>query len=164
MATASTVRYRMPLGALLPIVLCEALALTAVVTGIGGSGTSNAKAALPRPSTALNATLAVAAFVLVVTIVRTLRLSVELGANDLVVRNFWRTYRLPWSDVVDVAPPKELGSLRKAGLLITVRDGRVVSASAFVRGRFSFSMAGERAATALQQRMVTGRQPNDTVR
>ncbi len=142
----------MPLGSLVPIVVVEGLCLVAVATGISSIRRSNANNALPAPSVGLTITLAVAVLLLIAVIVRTVSLRVVLRHDDLEIRNLWRTHRLAWSDITDVAPPK-YGHIRRAGLCVSTRTGKVVSASALIQGRLDPSGRGAHATAAIAQRI-----------
>jgi hypothetical protein len=158
--TASKTRYRMPFASMVPILVVEILCLVAVGTGIGGTQKSNAKNALPAPSVGLNITLGIAALILVLAIIRTVGLSVVLRPDDLEIHNFWRMRRLGWDDIVDVAPPR-YGHYRRAGIRVTARNGRVISASAFIAGRLDSSSRGEQVTAQIRERIAVTRASDD---
>ncbi len=149
---ASETRYRMPLGSMVPILGVEILVLIGVSTGIGGSQKSNAENALPPPSLGLNITLGIAAFLLLLAIVRTLRLSVVFRPDYLQINNFWRTRRLAWADIIEAAPPR-FGHYRLAGIRVTTREGHVIGASAFIQGRLDPSSRGEQVTAQIKERI-----------
>jgi hypothetical protein len=151
--TASDTRYRMPLGTMVPILAGEILFLVGVGTGIGGTQKSNAKNALPAPSLGLNISLGIAAFLLMLAIVRTVRLRVVFRPDHLEIHNFWRTRRLAWGDIVDVAPPR-FGHYWRAGIRVTARNGRVIGASAFIQGRLDPSSRGEQVTAQIRERIA----------
>jgi hypothetical protein len=161
---ASESRYRMPLGSMVPILGVEILVLIGVSTGIGGSQKSNAKNALPPPSLGLNITLGIAAFLLLLAIARTLRLSVVFRPDYLQINNFWRTRRLAWADIIEVAPPR-FGHYRLAGIRLNARDGHTIGASAFIQGRLDPSSRGEQVTAQIKERIAAttgGNEPRRT--
>jgi Bacterial PH domain len=161
--TASETRYRMPLGSMAPILGVEILFLVGVGTGIGGSQKSNAKNALPPPSLGLNITLGIAAFLLLLAIARTVRLSVVFRPDYLQINNFWRTRRLAWADIIDVAPPR-FGHYRLAGIRVTARNGHVIGASAFIQGRLDPSSRGEQVTAQIKERIAATTEGKDPAR
>jgi hypothetical protein len=158
--TVSEIRYRMPLGSMVPILGVEILCLLGVSTGIGGSRRSNAKNALPPPSLGLNITLGITVLLLLLAIARTLRLSVVFRPDYLQINNFWRTRRLAWADIIDVGPPR-FGHYRLAGIRITTRNGRVIGASAFIQGRLDPSSRGEHVTAQIKERIAAATQGNE---
>jgi hypothetical protein len=151
--TASEIRHRMPFASLVPILAVEIICLAGVGTGIGGTQRSNTKNALPPPSVGLDITLGIAALLLLLAIVRTVGLSVVLRRDDLEIHNFWRTRRPAWGDIVHVAPPR-YGHYRRAGIRVTLRDGQMISASAFIQGRLDVSDRGELVTTQIRERIT----------
>jgi PH (Pleckstrin Homology) domain-containing protein len=148
---------------MLPILGVEILCLVGVGTGIGGSRNSNAKNALPPPSLGLNITLGIAAFLLLLAIARTVRLGVVMRPDHLQINNFWRTRRLAWANIVDVASPR-FGRYRLAGIRVTTREGHVIGASAFVQGRLDPSSRGEQVTAQIKERIAATTQGNQPPR
>ena len=63
--------------------------------------------------------------------VRIVRLGIYAGPDQLVVRDYFRTYRVDWTAIAGFEPPPPYGALRKAGLRIRLADGRLISATLY---------------------------------
>jgi len=84
-------------------------------------------------------------------IVRTARIAVVATRHNLVVRNFFHTRVIPWSDIAGFGAPSEYGAYRKAGLKIMLVSGGVVSVSAFGAGPFDRSAFADETLAELEQ-------------
>jgi hypothetical protein len=65
--------------------------------------------------------------------VRVARLGMFAGPEQLVVRDYFRTYRIRWTEIASFEPPPPYETLRKAGLRIRLVDGHVISATLYAR-------------------------------
>lgn len=66
--------------------------------------------------------------------VRVARCALVATPEGLVVRNYTRTIKISWRQIRGFSPPAPYGRYLKAGLIIRLRNGRSVSANAFVPG------------------------------
>jgi hypothetical protein len=117
-----------------------AAALYLVMALVGLSGVVAASTPLGRVAGAL---LAVAAAFLAV---RQARLAVILTADEVIVRNAFRTHRLPWPEIAGVRRPGRygFGLARKAGgLAFSLRNGQQVCADAYVKAAWDGEIGGE---------------------
>lgn len=69
--------------------------------------------------------------------IRWFRMGIFVTPTQVVVRNVFSTARLSWSEITGFGKPPPYGALRKAGLLIRLRDGTTVSATLFGSGMFN---------------------------
>jgi hypothetical protein len=128
------------------------LAAVAGFTCWGGTLTSDSGAP-PRLAQQVFCWVGAAAFVALAA--RTARLAVIVGDSAVVVRNVFRSYRLPWPEIASVAGPPPYGTRWRAGVQLRLRDGRTVSASAFVRGRIDGPDVGQELVLAIQEHLST---------
>jgi hypothetical protein len=63
--------------------------------------------------------------------IRAARAGIVAKPGHLVVRNTWWTHKVDWSHIARFEMPPPYGSVRKTGIRIYLRDGRVISAKAF---------------------------------
>jgi len=82
--------------------------------------------------------------------VRTARLAIVARPDQLVVRDFFRTYRARWSEIASFELPPPYGTWRKAGLRIRLVDGRLISATLYAQNRFN---TGRRSTRAVVQEL-----------
>lgn len=73
--------------------------------------------------------------------IRTARLGIFASSEQLVVRDYFRTYWIRWQDIASIEMPPRFGTWRKDGLRIRLTDGRLVSATLYARGRLDFHHA-----------------------
>jgi hypothetical protein len=87
------------------------------------------------------------------------RVAVILTDTEVIVRNAFRTHRLPFADIVAVQKPSLFGygMARKPGVVFTLRDGREVSADAYVKAAWDREIGGE-LVSAVQSRIATNAQ------
>ena len=74
---------------------------------------------------------AVAAFALLG--IRTARLGIFAKPEQLVVRDYFRSYHVLWSAIATFEMPPPYGASRKVGLKIHLTDGRLISATLYGR-------------------------------
>jgi len=74
---------------------------------------------------------------IIVLIVRTLRLAIVATVDGVIVRNWFTTKTLLWSEIDSFGPPEQYGTRRKAGLKIRTRAGHLVTADAYSPGPFN---------------------------
>lgn len=65
------------------------------------------------------------------------RQGVWSSPQGITVRNAFKKYQAPWSEVESVGQPPEYGAWRNAGIPIRLRDGRRISAALYGAGRGS---------------------------
>lgn len=63
--------------------------------------------------------------------VRAARAGIVAEPGQLVVRNTWWSHKVGWPQIARFEMPPSYGSLRKTGIQIYLRDGRVIPARAF---------------------------------
>jgi Bacterial PH domain len=68
--------------------------------------------------------------------VRTARLGIVACPEHLVVRDYFRTYRVRWTQIAGFELPPPYGRWRKAGLRIRLLDGQLISATLYARNLF----------------------------
>lgn len=83
--------------------------------------------------------------------IRIARLGIFAGPDELVVRDYFRTYRIAWPDVSAFEMPPPYGTWRKAGLRIRLHDGRLISATLYARGRIDSGTAVRTVMEKLEQ-------------
>jgi hypothetical protein len=67
--------------------------------------------------------------------VRAFRLSIDLGDEYVVVKNYWRTYRFSWDEVEEIRPcAVTIGVLPRRALGFGLRSGRLVCAQGTAGG------------------------------
>ena len=105
-----------------------------VLTNFQGTGPA------PFPQRIVFAVLTIACVVLAMQVVR---LKVVLDGEHVWIHNYWHTYQVPLEDIerVDEPPPYSTFRPRNNGILIHVRDGRIISASAYTRTQWENSDA-----------------------
>jgi len=89
--------------------------------------------------------------VLVVLAIRIANLGIFAGPDQLVVRDYFRTYRIRWEQISGFEKPPPYGTLRKAGLRIHLSDGRVISATLYGRSGADSGHAASVAVEKLEQ-------------
>lgn len=77
--------------------------------------------------------------------VRCARIGVFYDDDSLLVRNVLREHSVMWTDVASFDAPAEYGTVRNAGLLVHLKNGEVISATAIARGRFESSKSSDEA-------------------
>lgn len=73
--------------------------------------------------------------------IRIAKLGIFAGPEQIVVVNYFRTYRIGWAEVVGFEAPPTYGTLRHSGLRIHLTDGRLVSATLYQRGAWDVGTA-----------------------
>jgi hypothetical protein len=68
--------------------------------------------------------------------VRTARLGIFAWPDHVVVRDYFRTYQIRWSEISSFEVPPPYGTWRNSGLRIRLVDGRLISASLYARNPF----------------------------
>jgi hypothetical protein len=76
---------------------------------------------------------AAAFLILVALAIRIANLGIFAGPDRLVVRDYFRTYRIRWEEISGFEKPPPHGTFRKSGLRIHLSDGRVISATLYER-------------------------------
>jgi hypothetical protein len=61
------------------------------------------------------------------------RLGIFASSGELVVRDYFRTYRIRWPEIAFFEMPPRYGTRRKTGLRIHLTDGRLISATLYGR-------------------------------
>ena len=89
--------------------------------------------------------------VLVVLAIRIANLGIFAGPDQLVVRDYFRTYRIRWEEISSFERPPPYGTLRKSGLRIHLSDGRVISATLYEQTRMDSGQAASVALEKLEQ-------------
>jgi hypothetical protein len=128
------------------------VSLTGVMALVALSGTTASDTGAP-PSTLQRTACALVTMMLVLTMVRTSLLAVVLSDHLLTVRNLFRTYSIPWDQVASVQEPPAYGAWRNAGVRIFLQDGRIISATAFTRGRVDATDVGTDVVSAIRERV-----------
>jgi hypothetical protein len=86
--------------------------------------------------------------------------------DGIVVRNVFRRYRAPWSDVQDIERPPPYGKLGNAGLQIVLANGERISAALYASGPFNSPTHADAVVEALRSDLQrygrTGSGPPDT--
>jgi hypothetical protein len=83
--------------------------------------------------------------------IRIASMGIFAGPDQLVVRDYFRTYRIGWQEISGFEQPPPYGTWRKAGLQIRLSDGRVISATLYGRGGVDSGHAASVAAEKLEQ-------------
>jgi Bacterial PH domain len=83
--------------------------------------------------------------------VRTARLGIFAGPEQLVVRDYFRTYQIGWPEIASFEMPPRYGTWRKTGLRIHLIDGRLISATLYQRGRLDSGRAAHTVAQELDR-------------
>lgn len=83
--------------------------------------------------------------------IRIARLGIFAGPDQLVVRNYFRSYRITWQDISAFEIPTRYGTWRNAGLRIRLLNGRVISATLYARGRVDSGRAARTVAEELEE-------------
>jgi hypothetical protein len=65
--------------------------------------------------------------------IRTARLGIFAEPEQLVVRDYFRSYHVLWSEIASFEMPPPYGTRRKVGLKISLTDGRLISATLYGR-------------------------------
>jgi Bacterial PH domain len=93
--------------------------------------------------------------------VRTARLGIYAEPEQLVVRDYFRTYQIGWPEIASFELPPRYGTWRKSGLRIHLIDGRLISATLYRRGRLDSGRAGRTVVQELDRlrRHNTGDRP-----
>ncbi|MER5213108.1 PH domain-containing protein [Streptomyces sp. NPDC002838] len=104
-----------------------------------------------RPSVTQRTVCTVAALAGVALSVRVARLAIIVKPDHLLVRNIFRTYKVPWEQITSIDPPKRYGATRKTGIVISRTDGSALSATAYVRGPHNREQFAESVANDLQR-------------
>lgn len=131
------------------LVLWASLAALVALSGLFVSDDPEAS-----PSSLQRLICAVILVALVLVALRTARLAVIVDDEaGLVIRNIFRTYRLGWDEVSAVAEPPPYGTWGRGGVRVKLKDGRLLSATAFVKGPFDPQSVGQRLVTELQLRL-----------
>jgi hypothetical protein len=120
---APTVAFRRPIPQGLMIALVTVLALV-VLSGLVADNTDALQRVL----------IGAALSMCVILIVRIARMGVFADHGRLVVRNFFVSYKIAWSQIAKFEMPPPYGNLRKTGLRIYLQDGRIISATLYSRG------------------------------
>ena len=89
--------------------------------------------------------------VLVVLAIRIANLGIFAGPDQLVVRDYFRTYRIRWEKISGFEKPPPYGTLRKSGLRIHLSDGRVISATLYEESGTHSRRAANAALEKLEQ-------------
>jgi hypothetical protein len=63
--------------------------------------------------------------------IRIARLGIFAGPDELVVRDYFRSYRIAWREISAFEMPPQSGTLRKTGPRIRLLDGRLISATLY---------------------------------
>lgn len=92
-----------------------------------------------------------AVLALTVSGIRTARLGIFAGPDHLVVRDYFRTYRIGWEEISSFEMPPPYPAWRKAGLRIHLSDGRLISATLYTRGQLDTGRAARVAVEKLEQ-------------
>ena len=92
-----------------------------------------------------------AALAFVILGIRIARLGIFAGPDRLIVRNYFRTYRIAWPDISAFEMPPRYGTLRKAGLRIHLLNDQVISATLYARGRIGSGRAAQTVVEELEQ-------------
>lgn len=95
----------------------------------------------------------------VATCVRIARFKIIAGPDGLVVHNFWRTVRIGWQEIDGFAMPTPYGAMWNTGLRINLTGGRMISATAYSRGRLDTGKAAAKAVAGLTEMLDQYRQP-----
>jgi hypothetical protein len=82
--------------------------------------------------------------------VRTARLGMFAGSEQLVVRDWFRTYQVRWSEIASFELPPPYGTWRKVGLRIHLVDGGLISATLYGQNMFD---TGRRSVRAVIQEL-----------
>ncbi|MER7901436.1 PH domain-containing protein [Streptomyces sp. NPDC096046] len=93
----------------------------------------------------------VAALVGVVLAVRIARLAIVTTPDHLLVRNLFRSYKVPWAQISSIDRPRLHGATRKTGIVINRTDGSSLSATAYVRGPHNRESFAESVTNDLQR-------------
>jgi len=93
----------------------------------------------------------VALLAFVVLGIRIARLGIFALPDELVVRNYFCSYRIQWGDISRFEMPRNYGAVRKAGLRIYLIDGRLISASLYTRGQIDSGRSARAVLGQLQQ-------------
>jgi hypothetical protein len=83
--------------------------------------------------------------------IRIARLGIFAGRDQLVVRNYFRSYRIGWPEISAFEMPPPYGAVSKTGLRIHLVGGRVISAALYSRGPFDSGGAAGTVLEALEQ-------------
>lgn len=108
-----------------------------------------------EPSATQRTVCTVAALAGIALAVRVARLAMVATPDHLLVRNIFRTCKVPWKQIASIEPPKQYGATRKTGIVITRTDGSSLSATAYVRGPHNRAQFAESVTRDLQ-RIATG--------
>ncbi len=73
------------------------------------------------------------------------------GPGHVVVRNYFRTYRIAWAEISGFEEPPPYGTFRKAGLRIHLSDGRLISATLYGRSGVDSGKAARKVVGELEQ-------------
>lgn len=76
---------------------------------------------------------------------RQARVAVVLTEDAVIVRNVFRTHRLPWQDIASVRPSTAFGYgvARRTGAIFTLRSGQEISADAYVRAAWDRAIGSD---------------------
>ena len=94
----------------------------------------------------------VVAAVFVAAAVRSWRICLITTDTHLVVKNFWRTWHIEWSDISKIEPPR---SGTGGAIMIRHRGGREVKAAAFAVARIDSHADTQRMVDHLRQCVAT---------
>ena len=83
--------------------------------------------------------------------IRAARAAIFAGADHLVVRDVYRTYRIGWQEIARFEAPPRWGTWRKIGLRIHLRNGQVIAVIAYARGLLDTGRPEEAAVLELEQ-------------
>lgn len=83
------------------------------------------------------------------------RMAILVQPDRVTVRRMLWTHRVPAADVERFAPPRGHGVFRQTGLRVYLRDGRVLSATAFTMGQTDSDTVGVAEAAELNDWLTT---------
>jgi Bacterial PH domain len=84
------------------------------------------------------------------TTIGVIRQGIWIHPEGVRVRNAYRTYNLPWSDIEGIGPPLPYGAWRNAGIQFKLRDGGRISAALYSEGPLSSADFAADAVSRLQ--------------
>ena len=105
----------------------------------------------------------VLAVIVFIIMIRWFRMGILATPSRLIVRNVFKTFRIPWADITGFERPASYGLWRNAGLQIRLQDGSTRYAALYAAGPFNRPTFAEGVLDELRQLHERFAGPSSTV-